>query len=162
MWSHDAKLPFLAATLDELIGENGIIEIKCPASCSDLSPEEAILSRKVTFWKIDRKTKTILDINKKYIYYFQIQGQLHISRRKYRLFALWTPKGLKTHHILKHPLFWQENMEQKLKQFYFDCLLPEIIDARYILEIYPSEIKWVKKEKNMKKMNNSYNFNITS
>ena len=49
----DEKLPFLAASPDGLIGEDGIVEIKCPASCNELTPEEAILSRKVTFWNID-------------------------------------------------------------------------------------------------------------
>lgn len=127
----DSKLPFLAATADGLIGEDGILEIKCPASCNNLTPEEAILSRKVKFWNVDKKTNSISDINKHHVYYFEIQGQLHISRRKYCLFVLWTPKGLKMQYISKDPSFWQENMEHQLKQFYFDCLLPEIIDPRY-------------------------------
>ena len=70
-------------------------------------------------------------MNKRHIFHFQIQGQLHISRRKYCLFTLWTPKGIKTEQITRDPIFWEKNMEQTLTKFYFDCLLPEIIDPRY-------------------------------
>lgn len=27
-------------------------------------------------------------------YYYQVQGQLHITDRKYCYFAVWTPKGI--------------------------------------------------------------------
>lgn len=85
----DKQLPFLAATPDGSIGDDGIVEVKCPASCCELTPEEAILSRKVTFWKFNRKTKEIIDtVNKKHVFYFQIQGQLHIYERNYCLFVL--------------------------------------------------------------------------
>lgn len=50
----DAKLRFLAVLL---IGENGMAEIRRPGSCSAMSQEEAILSRKVKFWNIHKKTK---------------------------------------------------------------------------------------------------------
>lgn len=52
----DSKLRFLAVLL---IGENGMAEIRRPGSCSDMSSEEAILSRKVKFWNIHKKTKTL-------------------------------------------------------------------------------------------------------
>lgn len=61
----DEDFPLLAATTDGLIEDDGILEIKCPSSCSNLSPEEGIKSRKITVWTIDRKTKTIQNINKK-------------------------------------------------------------------------------------------------
>ncbi|GBM60186.1 hypothetical protein AVEN_214782-1, partial [Araneus ventricosus] len=51
----DENLPFLAATPDGLIDDDGTVEIKCPSSCSDLTPEESILKRKITFWTIDKK-----------------------------------------------------------------------------------------------------------
>lgn len=60
----DKEFPFLAATPDGLIEDEGILEIKCPLSCSNLSPKKGIKSRKITLWTIDRKTKAIQNINK--------------------------------------------------------------------------------------------------
>lgn len=37
----DKELPFLAAS-DGLIGEDGLVEVKCPASAADLTPNEVI------------------------------------------------------------------------------------------------------------------------
>ncbi|GBN62853.1 hypothetical protein AVEN_229243-1, partial [Araneus ventricosus] len=51
----DENLPFLAATPDGLIDDDGTVEIKCPSSCSVLTPKESILKRKITFWTIDKK-----------------------------------------------------------------------------------------------------------
>ncbi|GBN00760.1 hypothetical protein AVEN_220265-1 [Araneus ventricosus] len=95
----DEYLPFLAATPDGLIDDDGTVEIKCPSSCSDLTPVESILKRKITFWTIDKKNNEIKGINPKHLYYFQIQGQLHISKRKYCLFVVWTPHEIKLERI---------------------------------------------------------------
>lgn len=51
----DEHLPFLAATPDGLIDDDGTVEIKCPSSCSNLTPEEGIIKRKITFWTVDKK-----------------------------------------------------------------------------------------------------------
>lgn len=42
--------PYLGATPDGLIGDDGIIEIKCLSSCSKFTPEEAIKKKKVSFF----------------------------------------------------------------------------------------------------------------
>ncbi|GBO24640.1 hypothetical protein AVEN_219042-1 [Araneus ventricosus] len=55
----DENLPFLAATPDGLIDDDGTVEIKCPSSCSDLTPEESILKRKITLRTIDKKNNKI-------------------------------------------------------------------------------------------------------
>ena len=78
-----------------------------------------------------KSKKNILGVNKKHVYYFQVQGQLQISKSKYCLFVIWTPLGIKTEKIYRDDSFWKEFMVNKLKNFYFDCLLPEIIDPRY-------------------------------
>lgn len=110
----DDEFNFLAATPDGLLNDNGIVEIKCPASCSEMTPEDAIFSRKFTFGKIDNTKKQILGVNTKHKYYFQIQGQLKISNRQFCLFVLWTPQGIKMEKIVRDPEFWKINMEEKL------------------------------------------------
>ena len=47
----DFNLPFLAATSDSLIGNDAIIEIKCPYSAKDFSPNDAKKQNKLNIWK---------------------------------------------------------------------------------------------------------------
>lgn len=87
----DKKSTFLAASPDGLIENNSIVEIKCPASIKDFTPQEAFENKKLNFMNFidgELKLKTSHD------YYYQIQGQLHITERKYCYFVVWTPKGI--------------------------------------------------------------------
>lgn len=129
----DQELNFLGASPDGIVKDNDniIIEIKCPSSCSNLFPNEAILQKKFNFWKTDKSSSIITEINRKHKYYYQVQGQLHITKKECCLFVLWTPKGIKVEKIYRDDTFWEKEMKKKLKDFYFDCLLPEIIDPRH-------------------------------
>lgn len=62
---------FLGASPDGLHGDR-IIEIKCPYSARNMTAEEAIAKKKITFWKVDGT------INTNHDWFYQIQGQLHI------------------------------------------------------------------------------------
>lgn len=67
----DNDYVFLGASPDGIFDE-GIIEIKCPYSARNLDPDQAILEKKITFWKPDGS------INTNHNWYYQVQGQLHI------------------------------------------------------------------------------------
>lgn len=114
------------ASPDGLIEDDGIIEIKCPSSAFGLEADIAIGQKKIKFWKIDGS------VNRRHDWFYQIQGQLHITNRNYCLFAVWTGKDfkLKTEKIIRDDKFWSENMEHRLVSFYNKCLLPEIVDPR--------------------------------
>lgn len=127
----DSAIAFLGATPDALIGEDGLVEVKCPQSCKDLSPEEGIKLKKITFWEFNKVTGEIGGIKKSHVFYYQIQGQLHITKRKYCLFVVWTPKGVKIERIDRDDEFWKTQMEQKLTDFYLNCILPELVDPRH-------------------------------
>lgn len=87
----DKDYPYLAATPDGLIGEDGIVEVKCPSSASQFTPFDAIHEKKIKFAVfLDGQ----LNLKKSHNYYYQIQGQLHISRKEYCIFMVWTPLGL--------------------------------------------------------------------
>lgn len=86
----DVDLPFLAASPDGLVGENSIIEIKCPFSIKDFTPQDAHEQKKLKY--IDMQ-KDELVLKKTHLYYYQVQGQLHITRRQFCYFIVWTPKG---------------------------------------------------------------------
>jgi len=87
----DLNQPFLAASPDGLIESDSLVEIKCPASAKDMTPEEGINSKKIKSFNIlDEK----LHLKRTDNYYYQVQGQLHITRRMYCYFCIWTPKGI--------------------------------------------------------------------
>lgn len=126
----DVEHYFLGATPDGLLDDDGLVEIKCPCSASNMTPEEGILSKKIDFWSIN-KDGTIGNIKKKHKYHYQVQGQMKIANKKYCIFAVWTPKGIKTEKILFDQVFWDLEMFPKLQSFFYDCLLPEIVDPRH-------------------------------
>lgn len=125
----DRDHPYLGASPDGLVEDNATVEIKCPSSAKDMTPDEAIQKRKCTFWTVS-KDGTIGEISKKHNFYYQVQGQLQVTKRETCIFTLWTPKGIKCVRIKRDNQFWLMEMFSKLKRFYMECVLPEIIDPR--------------------------------
>lgn len=89
MFIHKSK-PYLAASPDGLIGKDGIIEIKCPPSIKEYTPEEAVDKKKIKYMISDGKKVTLKKTDN---YYYQVQAQLNITERNYCYFVVWTPKG---------------------------------------------------------------------
>jgi len=84
-------LHYLAASPDGLINEDSILEIKCPSSIKEYTPQEAVALKKLKCMT-DCEGKLVL--KKSDNYYFQVQGQLNIAEKKYCYFVVWTPKGI--------------------------------------------------------------------
>lgn len=114
---------FLAASPDDLIGNNIIVEIKCPYSAREMSPKDAITKKIIKFANLKNEQ---LYLNRNHPYYFQVQGQLLVTRKKFCYFAIWTPKGLIYERIKQDLELWS-SIRPKLKSFYFDYYLPELI-----------------------------------
>lgn len=125
----DSEITFLGASPDGLIEDDGIVEIKCSYAARFLTPEDAIAGNVSNLRSLYKNEKEE-EIKRSHVYYYQVQGQLHITQRQYCLFALWTPLGLKMEKIVRDDVFWKENMVSKLVQFYEDCVLPELLDPR--------------------------------
>lgn len=90
----DYALPFLAASPDGLVARNSIVEIKCPHAAKNMTPEDGITSKAIKY--CDLKDGQIhLKVNS--YYYYQVQGQLHISNKLFCYFCVWTPKGMCTY-----------------------------------------------------------------
>ena len=119
----------LGASPDGLIDENGLIEIKCPLSAEHLTPEEAIETLSPLKGIFNKKNRH--EMNRNHRFYYQIQGQLNITRREYCIFAIWTPKSIKITHVIKDIAFWNNKMLPALLRFYYECMLPEILDSRH-------------------------------
>lgn len=125
----DEKRPYLGASPDGLIDDDAIVEIKCPSSASNFSPTEAIDKKKIDFCTIDGYNSNKIKLKRNHNYFYQVQGQLQITDRKYCIFIVWTPKGLAYEKIEKDNEFWN-SVVSKLEEFYFKCILPELIDPR--------------------------------
>lgn len=124
----DAEIPYIGASPDGLIDDDGIVEVKCPHSAKDMPPEAAIQQIPHLKSIFDKRNNELM--NKNHVYYYQVQGQLHVTNRKYCIFGLWTTVGIKYVKVLKDDEFWTSKMEPFLTRFYLQCLLPEIIDSR--------------------------------
>jgi len=124
----DKDLPFLAASPDGLIDGDSLVEIKCPITSKDLTPEEGITRKKITSCEI---VNGKLRLKRTDTFYYQVQGQLHISKRQFCYFCIWTPRGMLHEKIKRDDNFWSEKMLQQLTNFYYHCLLPEMVDSRF-------------------------------
>lgn len=116
--------PYLAASPDGLIGSNYIVEIKCPFVARNMEPETAIREKKIKFAIVDENNQ--MTLKKSHKYYSQIQGQLFITEKECCYFIVWTPKGLLYQKIGRDQEYWSD-MLPKLKTFYFDYLLKELL-----------------------------------
>lgn len=139
------KYPCLAASPDGLIGENGIVEVKCPWSAREMTVLEGVEAGKINFLKKNNKSdpSEVPYLYKKHPYYFQVQGQLEIADKDYCLFVVWTPKELKIETIYRDKEFFRNKMLKNLLLFFVNSLFPEIIDSRVSrnmeLRDYPEE-----------------------
>ncbi|XP_067205374.1 uncharacterized protein [Linepithema humile] len=125
----DYENPCLGATPDGLIDEDGLVEIKCPQSAENLTADEAV--QKLPLLKAIFEKKDNDKMNRNHRFFYQVQGQLNITQRNYCIFAIWTPKSLKIVVVNRDNDFWETKMLPFLTRFYYDCMLPEILDSRH-------------------------------
>lgn len=125
----DQEHGFLGTTPDGKYAD-GLIEIKCPSSLANLALDDAM--KKHPFWKRDSDSDSYV-INKTHHWYFQIQGQLHITKEDVCMLGIWFGEAIpmKVYLIQRDDEFWKAKMEPKLVAFYHDCLLPELVDPRH-------------------------------
>ncbi|KAJ8921167.1 hypothetical protein NQ315_013639 [Exocentrus adspersus] len=118
--------PFLAASPDGLIGEDALVEVKCPYKAKDLTPEEAIATQQIQYATFENRK---LSLKRSDRYYYQVQGQLFVTRREFCYFVVWSPKGLVYEKIGKDQECW-DKMFPKLEEFYFGHLLPALLKEK--------------------------------
>ncbi|XP_060875648.1 uncharacterized protein LOC132948948 [Metopolophium dirhodum] len=74
-------------------------------------------------------------------YYFQVIGQLHITKRELCYLVVYTEKWTTVEKIYYDHTFWIQNMSEKLMSFYLNCLLPELVDPLYGKRLLISDIR---------------------
>ncbi|KAJ1519113.1 hypothetical protein ONE63_011354 [Megalurothrips usitatus] len=110
----DRQLPFLGASPDGLIAEDTILEIKSPGEKARAFPsaKEAIQSKTKDYLSVNEDGE--LRLKKNHDFYFQIQGQLHITGRSKCMFHVYSKNWQHTELIERDDQFWAEKMEQQL------------------------------------------------
>ena len=137
--------------------DSGVVEIKCPKRAEHMTIEEAIekyadlknvynknkdKKGKKKQYKNVKKPMSMMNVNHKH--YFQVQGQLHTTRRLYCIFVMWTPnQSFKVTVVLRDDKFWNDHMEPKITRFFMECMLPELVDSRYNRNLQIREAEFI-------------------
>lgn len=87
------------ASPDGVVGREFLVEVKCPRSILKLHPFEAIKEKKIRFATLDENNQLLLKEN--HNYHYQIQGQLHITKRIACYFIVWSPVGMLVQKVRK-------------------------------------------------------------
>lgn len=101
---------------------DGTAEYKCPYSARELTPVEACTQVKDFYCKLEGGKPVLKQTHN---YFYQIQGIMAITQRKWCDFVIWTPKGISVERIAADTSFW-EKMVPKLDTFWNRAILPEL------------------------------------
>ena len=117
----DEKYPFLSASPDQIICckccGKGLVEIKCPYSICDVAPSLENLKQ------IDKNTS---QLKKNHDHYFQIQGQLGISKSSHCWYFVYTEHGHYIEKILFDEHFFLK-MVETLNSFWLIYMAKELL-----------------------------------
>lgn len=117
LWLHECG--FLGASPDGFVGDDEIIEIKCPFSHRNSSFDELKNDRK---YCLDEN----LNLKQSHNYFHQVQGLLHITKRSLCHFVVWTPTIYIRTEVIKD-LNWATNLID-LENFYKTHLLSKLLE----------------------------------
>ena len=121
--------PFLAATPDGIVDDEIIVEVKCPKRAEEKSLQELaakpLTGGSSSSFFLDEK----LLLKTSHAYYTQVQCQLACTGAKFCDFFVWTPNEVSCQRIAADEGFILGRL-QKVKAFYTECIVPEIVDPR--------------------------------
>lgn len=115
---------FLGASPDGLIGDDTIVEIKCPYSFRNEPLSKKLVNYNKYIIYYDENGQIL--INKNHHYYHQIQGNLHILKRKQCYLCIWTLQEIVA-VLIEIDEQWVENLGV-LENFYLNHYLPKLLD----------------------------------
>lgn len=111
----------------------GFLEIKCPYSVRDKTPEDACSSSGFACTLEKNNGKSLLRLRRNHIYFAQIQGQMAVGIRPWCDFVVFTTKGISVQRIPFDNDYWDNELLPKLIDFYENCLAPEIVSPIHVL-----------------------------
>jgi len=121
----------LAASPDGLLGDDGILEVKC----TKVEPQ-ALPFRKSTFLEFTEDPKPQMRLKRRHMYYYQIIQQLYVTGRSYcDFFVYFESEDAAESHVFRETItrdadsdtLW-DLMKEKLIKFYKEDMAGEIVD----------------------------------
>ena len=134
--------PWLGASPDALVYDpsvnepEGLLEIKCPYKARETSLIDICTKKEYqpsSFCVTYNKRTDQFSLKKTHPYFYQIQGQLHITGRTWCDLFVWTPRN-NDYIVLRiqaDKKFW-EVMRTKMWHFYTMSMLPELVSPRHL------------------------------
>ena len=125
------KYPFLGASPDGAVYDPssdqpfGFLEVKCPYSYRNVTPEQASISP--GFCSSLSTCGKQLILQRTHAYYAQVQGQMAIGGRPWCDFIVFTTLGISVEQIKYDKNYWEHTLLTKLTSFYDNCVAPEIV-----------------------------------
>lgn len=120
----DEELPYLGARPFRYYGSEHLLSIKCPLSEYKKTIDEA----KLQFWKMESRVKTL---NKKSAWYLEIQGELHVTKRKTTFLMIWLGESqFQVVQVKRDDDFFESEMKVKLDFFFNELMLKELANSR--------------------------------
>jgi len=120
---------FLGASPDRVIAEVTAVEAKCPYSArfDEITPST------VPYLYINSEVS--LSLNENHPYFYQVQGQLAVTKRDLCEFVVYTYKDLKVIEIWKDVDFI-DKMFTSLRGFYHDFFKPALLEKMFYRSYY--------------------------
>ncbi len=115
----DPEKPFLGASPDGVVDEVSLLEVKCPYSARN----EKISAETVHFLC---PVGTSLSLKRNHNYYYQVQGQLALAKRKFCFFVVYTFQDIFVEKIPFDLDFFSSQMLPNLTKFYEDFYRPYV------------------------------------
>ena len=114
----------------------GLVEIKCPARAEKITLLDLCTNKKYKSSFFLQYTNGKYQLKKGNNYYYQIQGQLQITCRRWCDFVVWTALAtvddLVVQRIYLDEDMWKNTIYPCLYRFYMGSMLPELASPRHI------------------------------
>lgn len=130
------ETPYIAASPDARVNDpthvpsDGLAEYKNPYSARKKSLDEACKTKTFFLQRKEQNGEVKYILKRRHDYYFQVQCQLYCENREWCDFVVRTEKDISIERIPRDRKWWEEQL-QKLEDFYFHALLPELACPRY-------------------------------
>lgn len=124
------EYPYLGSSPDGLVhcphcDSLGVLEIKCPYKYRMVLPLEAATNKDFCC----EISNGLVKLKRHHTYYFQVQGQMGITGRKWCHFVIWTLGGCTVEKIEFDDSIWKL-MLLKLTSFFREYVVPELFTRR--------------------------------
>ena len=122
MWLDESGV--LGASPDGLVGEDHVVEVKCPYTYRNQTLDESLKHKTFCVKQVENGK---YELKRDHVYWHQVQGQIYLTQRNFCYFVVWTTTWCVVIEIPKDPA-WGVNL-RKLTEFYFTQIFPKIAEG---------------------------------